>query len=201
MKKIFVLASIAAVLSACGGDDKETTTKTDDTPVNVEVKSVGELTMAYYEMDSISTGFTFYVETMKVLETKKKNLETKLAGQQSSYESTARAYQTGLQANTLSANQAAGYEEKLRGIQQKIMEIEQTEGIQLEQEMMSANNDLMNKIDSYGKTYCEKHGIKMLLSKGKGGQVVYMDPTFDKTSEFINYMNTKESEINSSITE
>jgi outer membrane protein len=188
-----MIVFLAGILVSCG--EKDAKEKEKD-PV-VEVKSVGELTIGYYEMEKIATDFKFYVDTQKDLEKKKKSLDDKLAAQQKAYESAAIALQNGVNSNTLSPNQVEAYQIKMRKAEEETFRIQQGEGMSLEKESMNANEVLMNKIEKYAKEFAEKNKIKLFLSKAVGGQVAYVDSTFNMTDPFIQYMNDQEDEINS----
>ena len=198
IKKIVLVGVVGAFLASCGNDEKA---KASDAPVNVQVKSVGEMTIAYYEQDSIATQFDFYVETQKTLEAKKDKIDAKIAVQQKAYESAGIALQNGMQSNILSQNQAEAYQRKMAQCEQEMMRIQQNELGPFEQESFEANTVLMNKIATYSKQFAEKHQLKLFLTKAIGGQVAYADPQFDMTSDFIKYMNTKEAELNEDIEE
>lgn len=188
-----LLIPSALLLTACG--DKNTKEADEKPDQKVEVKSVGDLTIGYYDMEKIATDFDFYVKTQKQLEAKRKSLEGKIAAQQKVYESAAIALQKGVNTNTLSQNQIEGYQIKMRGAEEEIYRIQQGEGVALDQESMSANEILINKIEMYAKEFSEKNGLKLFLSKSVGGQVSFIDSTFNMTDPFITYMNEKESEI------
>lgn len=191
IRRILVLSAIGIVMTACG----EKKSAEVDENLNVEVKSVGELTIAYYEQDSIAKHFDFYVKTQKSLEEKKKKIDAKIAIQQKAYESAAVALQSGMQNNVLSQMQAEGYQMKMAKAEQEVMMIQQKELGPFEEESFKANEVLMNKIDAYGKEFSKKHKLKLFLVRAKGGQIAFVDPQFDKTMEFIEYMNKKEKQI------
>lgn len=191
IKQFLILGVVSTVLVSCGGSE----TKKEDTPVNVEVKSVGQLTIGYYEQDSIAVQFNFYKDTQKSLEEKKKKIDAKIAIQQKAYESAAIALQSGMQNNVLSQNQAEAYQMKMARAEQEVMQIQQSEMVPFEEEQFKANEVLMNKIDAYSKEFAEKHKLKLFLVRAKGGQIGYVDSQFDKTQEFIDFMNEKEKEL------
>ena len=159
------------------------------------------MTIAYYYQDSIATNFSFYVETQKALEAKKAKIDAKVAAQQKAYENAAYALQSGMQSNSLSQNQAEGLQRKMAMCEQEVMRIQENELADFENESFEANTVLMNKIEAYGKDFSEKNNIKLFLSKAVGGQILYLDPQFDMTSDFINFMNNKEEELNNEIAE
>lgn len=192
IKNIALIGTIGVLLTSCGGDSE---VKTEE-PVNVEVKSVGELTFAYYDQDSIATQFNFYVETQTALEAKKKKIDAKVAVQQKAYESAGIALQNGMQSNILSQNQAEAYQRKMAQCEQEMMRIQQNELVPFEKESFEANTVLMNKIDAYSKAFAEKNGLKLFFTKAIGGQVAYVDPQFNMTTEFIDFMNKKEEDLN-----
>lgn len=200
MKRVLNISMVACllVLTACSGDDKPEGKKSDE-PTKVQVKSVGPLTIAYFQQDSLATNFNFYVETQKTLEGKKAQIDAKVAVQQKAYESAAYALQSGMQSNSLSQNQAEGFQRKMAQCEQEVMRIQQTELASFEQESYEANEVLMNKIEAYAKEFAKKNNIKLFLSKAMGGQILYVDSQFDMTSDFINFMNNKEDELNSEI--
>lgn len=196
IKNFLLVGTVAAALVSCGGDSE---TSAENDPVNVEVKSVGELTIGYYEQDSIATQFTFYVETQKNLEAKKKKIDAKIAVQQKAYESAGIALQNGMQSNILSQNQAEAYQRKMAQCEQEMMRIQQVELVPFEQESFEANNVLMNKIDAYSREFAKMNSLKLFLTRATGGQVAYVEPEFDMTGQFIKFMNKKEEEINNDI--
>jgi outer membrane protein len=191
MNKLIIGFAALAIIG-CG----EKSSKEEKEDPKVEIKSVGDLTIAYYEMDKIATDFEFYVDTQKDLEKKKKAMDDKLIVQQKAYESAAIALQNGMNSNTLSPNQAEAYQIKMRKAEEETFRIQQGEGLSLEKESMNANEVLMNKIEKYAKEFAEKNKIKLFLSKAVGGQVAYVDSTFNMTDPFIKYMNDQEDEIN-----
>ena len=83
--------------------------------------------------------------------------------------------------------------------EEEVYRIQQTDGGKLESESMNANEVLIGKIEQYAKEFSEENGIDVLLSKAKGGQIAYISGSFDVSSEFIDYMNKKEKEIESEI--
>jgi hypothetical protein len=46
-----------------------------------------------------------------------------------------------------------------------------------------------------GKKYCEKHQIDLLLMHGAGGQINFINPSMDVTSEFVNFLNENQAQI------
>lgn len=196
MKYALVFGLLAVTtFSSCGDSKKETESTDEKESPKVEVKSVGDLTIGYYDMAKIATDFDFYVNTQKSLEKKKMSFDSKLSVQQKAYENAAVALQKGMNNNTLSPNQIAGYQDKMRKAEEETFRLQQSEGMALENESMKANEVLINKIEAYAKDFAEQNGIKLFLSKAVGGQVTYVDSTFNMTDSFIDFMNKKEKKI------
>lgn len=196
MKTTLVFGFVAVLsISACSDSKKETESTDENENPKVEVKSVGELTIGYYDMAKIATDFDFYVNTQKSLEKKKMSFDSKLSVQQKAYENAAVALQKGMNSNTLSPNQIAGYQDKMRKAEEETFRLQQSEGMALENESMKANEVLINKIEAYAKDFAEQNGLKLFLSKAVGGQITYVDSTFNMTDSFIDFMNKKEKKI------
>ena len=51
------------------------------------------------------------------------------------------------------------------------------------------------KIEALGKKYCEKHQIDILLMHGPGGQINYINDRMDVTTEFVNFLNENQAQI------
>ena len=54
---------------------------------------------------------------------------------------------------------------------------------------------LENKLLKYSEDFAKENGIKLLIAKGAGGGISYIDSAFDVTDAFIQYMNAKEKEL------
>lgn len=200
MRKALLVTGLALAFVSCGEKDNSKK-EVEDTPNNVNITSVGELTIGYYEMDSIATSFSFYVNTQKDLEAKRKSFEGKLKGLQDKYARAAETYQKGMQNQTLTQNNIEALQRKMREAEEESYRLQQTEGMRIEQESMQANEVLTNKIDLYATEFAKKNQLKLMFSKAKGGQLVFADPAFDMTTEFIDFINKRETELQEEINE
>jgi outer membrane protein len=199
MKYLVASTLLIGLLTACGGGDEKKKEDSKQEITNVEVKSVGELTIGYYNLESIPTEFNFYKETQVRLEKKGAVIEQELMRWQQEGQKSQAALQKGAQSQTLTDNQAMAYQNTIRDCEMKIMEIQRNKLEPFQQESFELNQVLTNKIDAYGKEFSQKNGIKLFLSYSKGASVTYVDSTFDMTSQFIEYMNKEEAELNADI--
>ena len=122
LKITAALVGVLIIASSCG-DKKEKV----EAPVNVQVKSVGGMTIGYYVSDSIATGFDFYKSTQKRLADKKAKLDAKVSVHEKAYQTAGMALQNGMKMNTLSQNQVDAYQIKMRKSEEAIMQLQQTE--------------------------------------------------------------------------
>ena len=60
---------------------------------------------------------------------------------------------------------------------------------------MKSLETVNKKIEALGKKYCEKHQIDILLMHGEGGQINYINSRMDVTSEFVNFLNENQAQI------
>ncbi len=184
MKKVIFGLSMIALLASCGGNESTNNTAEASGPT-------GELKIAYYMQDSVATSFTYFKDKQEKLEAKARKLEEQLMGLQQELQTMGANYQRKMSAGLLSQNDAAAYERRLAQKQQQIQVLQQTDGADIERESYEATMDLMEKMESYGKSFSQENGYNVLLNWQSGGQVLYIDSTMDVTSEFIKYINAK----------
>jgi hypothetical protein len=80
-------------------------------------------------------------------------------------------------------------------MQNQIMQYQQTEGAKIEELAMKSLETVNKKIEALGKKYCEKHQIDILLMHGEGGQINYINSRMDVTTEFVNFLNENQAQI------
>jgi acetylglutamate kinase len=80
-------------------------------------------------------------------------------------------------------------------MQNQIMQYQQTEGAKIEELAMKSLETVNKKIEALGKKYCEKHQIDILLMHGAGGQINYINERMDVTTEFVNFLNENQAQI------
>lgn len=205
MRIIAIALVSAGILTSCGGDksNKKDGKKDGDTVIKTEVSSanVGDLTIAYYEMEKLTTGFDFYRTVSAEMEKEGLAIQQELEGWQRSYESAARKMTDGMQNGTLSTDQIEGLDRKVKQAEKSIMNIQQNKAVAYQQKQMEMNSVLEQKLVKYSEEYAKANGIKMLYAKGAGTGIAYIDSSFDVTEAFIQYINAKEKELNAEIAE
>ncbi|NBR13690.1 MAG: hypothetical protein EBQ94_12115 [Flavobacteriales bacterium] len=193
MNKFLALLIIpAAFLVACGS--KETKPTKDSTP-KVAQRDMKGLVIAYYSNDSIKEKFDYYKKEDALVTKKQKAFQAEVQRRTNEYQRYLERKDQEARNGLLSQNEIAQAQQKAQQMESVIMQYQQTEGARLEEETLKRLEGINKKIEALGKKYCEKHKIDILLIHGDGGQLNYINPSMDVTSEFINFLNENQAQI------
>lgn len=193
MKSLIVSASILGIslFTSCG--DKPAPKK--DTTPKVEVRSLGGLKIAYYSNDSIKANFAYFVKEEGIIKKKQKAFESEVERRTKAYEAFITKKDAEARGGLLSQNEIAQVQQRAQEMQNQIMQYQQTEGAKIEELAMKSLETVNKKIEALGKKYCEKHQIDILLMHGPGGQINYINDRMDVTTEFVNFLNENQAQI------
>jgi outer membrane protein len=190
---LIVSASILGIslFTSCG---EKPAPKKDTTP-KVAVRSLGGLKIAYYSNDSIKANFAYFVKEEGIIKKKQKAFETEVERRTKAYEAFITKKDAEARGGLLSQNEIAQVQQRAQEMQNQIMQYQQTEGAKIEELAMKSLETVNKKIEALGKKYCEKHQIDILLMHGAGGQINYINERMDVTTEFVNFLNENQAQI------
>ncbi|MFM1946138.1 MAG: hypothetical protein RL207_421 [Bacteroidota bacterium] len=193
MKSLIVSASILGIslFTSCG---EKSAPKKDTTP-KVAVRSLGGLKIAYYSNDSIKANFAYFVKEEGIIKKKQKAFESEVERRTKAYEAFITKKDAEARGGLLSQNEIAQVQQRAQEMQNQIMQYQQTEGAKIEELAMKSLETVNKKIEALGKKYCEKHQIDILLMHGPGGQINYINDRMDVTTEFVNFLNENQAQI------
>lgn len=206
-KLSLVIFPITLLLAtSCNSSTEEETTGEEGTsvyhPKTVNRDSInGGLTIAYYHQDSIASGFNFYREIDSMLKEKESIFQRELRSKYENYQEYESKIRQRMDAGEITGYQLEDIQQEAMQKQEAIATFERQRGGELQQESLSYQTALMNKISEAGREFSEKNGIDLLFFYQKGGQITYISNAFDATSEFLQFLNQRENEIMTGVEE
>ncbi len=144
-------------------------------------------TIAYVDLDSLETNYTYYKDKKADFEKSQKSLEATLT---SSMESLQReVYEFQQKAQTMT--QAEGEATQQRLLEKKSrLEQQRDNGAQsLQNTMAQFNVEVYGKIDSVLQDYNKDHKYAYVLSYQRGGPILYRDKGLDITADVVVLLN------------
>ena len=189
-KNFFRTVAIAAIavftMGAC-----QDSTKMDEKPAaSAPAKSGPEaLKIAYVEVDSIMSQYTFCKEYSKILEKRQQTMQITLASQQRNLEAAAQNFQNKLQNNGFASRAEA--ENQQAAIQRQDQQL-QASAQRLQNELVSEtdkfNTALRDSIQHFLAVYNKDKKYSLILTK-QGDNILYADKTYDITAEVVAGLN------------
>ena len=178
--KTTAFAMMAAMsLTSC---NKTTTT---ETTAGSEQNAPVELKIAFVEVDSIMTQYTFCKDYTLVLQKKGQNTLTK---KQSELESAATNFQQKLQQNAYTREDAERIGESLQKQQNDLQALNVRLSNEFQSETEKYNTALRDSIQHFLATYNKDKKYTLILSK-VGDNLLYADQAYDITAEVIAGLN------------
>jgi hypothetical protein len=190
---LFIAATIIGMtfFTSCG----EKPAPKKDTMPKVEARSLGGLKIAYYSNDSIKANFDFFVKEEGIIKRKQKAFESEVGRRTKAYEAFITKKDAEARGGLLSQNEIGQVQQRAQEMQNQIMQYQQSEGAKIEEQAMKSLEAVNKKIEAMGKKYCEKHHIDILLMHGDGGQINFIHQNMDVTTEFVNFLNENQAQI------
>ena len=184
-KNIFGSMAIAAVaalsLASCNKSQPQVEAKS-------ESKAPAELKIAYVEVDSIMTQYTFAKEYSALLEKKGQNIQATLAQKQQNLQAAAANFQQKIQQNAYTREQAEQIQMSLQKQNSDLQVLNQRLSGEFQAETEKYNNALRDSIQHFLAVYNKDKKYGLILSKA-GDNILYADKAYDITNEVIAGLN------------
>ena len=196
MRIVAISIISVALLTACGSDKKEKEEKKADTVIKTEVKStnVGDLTIAYYDVERMAEGFEYFKKTMAQLEKEGRELEKNVQYWQSQGQEAAMRMQQGTQNGTLTSADMDALDRKYKQAEKNIRSLE-SNYMEFQQKQAELSQVFENKLSKAAEDFSKANGIKLLLARAPGSGIVYIEEGFDVSDSFIQYLNARQEEF------
>lgn len=182
---LLVIAVIILFVKMPSGTAGEST---EEDSTLVSIPDNGELTIAYYNSDSLSTQSDFVLEIQNEIEASNLRGQEKMAGKEREIQ---RWQQSWEEKGQLLPREQEQYMAEAQQKQQEIAIFEQNLNMEVAMEQEKLMITLYLRLQNYAKTFCEKNEIDMLISYQMGQNIIYMSPQFEVTEQFINHANAE----------
>ena len=154
-----------------------------------ESKAPAELKIAYVEVDSIMTQYTFAKEYSALLEKKGQNIQATIAQKGQALQAAAANFQQKIQQNAFtSREQAESQQAAIQRDQANLQSLQQRLSNEFAAEQEKYNNALHDSIAHYLAAYNKDKKYSLILSKA-GDNLLYADKAYDVTAEVVAGLN------------
>ena len=184
-----------AVLSIAVACKSEGEKVKKDTKPTVITRFENDFVIAFYHNDSLKDRFEYYKKEDAAVIKKQKAFESEVKRRSKELESYVQRNDEKARNGLLSQNEILQIQQKAQMMEQTLMQYQQTEGAKIEEESVKKLEVIAKKIEVLGKQYCEKNGIDILMIHGAGGQINYIQPKMNVTTDFIRFLNENQANI------
>ncbi|MBD9298558.1 MAG: OmpH family outer membrane protein [Prevotella sp.] len=154
-----------------------------------ESKAPAELKIAYVEVDSIMTQYTFAKEYSALLEKKGQNIQATIAQKGQALQAATANFQQKIQQNAFtSREQAESQQAAIQRDQANLQSLQQRLSNEFAAEQEKYNNALHDSIAHYLAAYNKDKKYSIIFSKS-GDNLLYADKAYDITKEVIAGLN------------
>ncbi len=150
-----------------------------------------EAAIAYVNIDTLLVQMEMYKDLEAGLAKKQKELESNFGTKYKTFEKNVLDLQTKVNKGLLTRAEAEQMNQQLAGDQKQLEDLNATYTQQLQEEGMVSNRKVVDYIMEYLKDYNQDKNIKFVFSYTFGGNLLYMDGSYDITSDILSGVNQK----------
>jgi outer membrane protein len=183
MKKTLILAIVAmSTLAACNNQPQQNETQSNNSGKQ------GSQQIAYIEIDSIMSKYTYWQEVTKLMQQREANIQKTLASKQQALQQAAANFQQGVQQNKYTQQQAQGIQASLQKQAQDADALSQRLGAEYQQQVAEYNQALADSLHHYLESFNKDKKYAMILAK-QGDNILYADKGLDITDQIVKGLN------------
>lgn len=190
MNKKTILRTVAlAFVATMGMTSCDKSNPQMDQKANASAKAaVGDMKIAYVEVDSIMSQYKFCKEYSLILQKKGQNIQNTLAQKQQALQAAAANFQQKVQQNAYTREQADGVNASLQKQNNDLQILNQRLSAEFQNETDQFNKALRDSIQHYLASYNKDKKYSIIFSK-QGDNLLYADKAYDITNEIVAGLN------------
>lgn len=190
MKRILNSLAIGVMvlaMTSCNKQPQANDTKKSE-KIETTVQTSEGQKIAYVDIDSIMSQYTYWKEVKKLMKNKESNIQKILAGKQQSLQQAAANFQQNIQANKYTQVQAQQIQASIQKQAQDAEALQQRLGNEYQNEVANYNKALSDSVHNYLKEYTKDKKYTIVLAKS-GDNILYADKACDITDEVVKGLN------------
>lgn len=186
--KLAVVAIAATALMSCNNQPKQNDSKAEPATQKEAQAQAGGQQIAYVEIDSIMSQYTYWKEVTKIVKAKEANISKTLNGKQQQLQQAADNFKQNYQANKYTPAQAQQIQASIEKQAQDAEALKQRLEAEYQNEVAKYYKALDDSVHNYLAQFNKDKKYAMILAKS-GGNILYADKSLDITNEVVKGMN------------
>lgn len=151
----------------------------------------GDISIAYFNMDSVMSQWDLYYDYQQDLEQKQTELETDFAGRTETFYQSVQDAQYKIERGLVTRSEAEELNQQLQNQQQNLQNLQNQYMSQLQEEGMVKNRQMLDMIEKYVAELSQKNGFSYVYSYSFGGNLIYGAKPYDITAQVVQGLNEK----------
>ena len=155
------------------------------------VVNPGDISIAYFNMDSVMTQWDLYDDYQQDLEQKQTELEADFAGRTETFYQSVQDAQYRIQRGLVTRSEAEQLQQQLASEEQNLQLLQNQYAVQLQEEGMVKNRQMLDMIERYVAELSEAAGYSYVYSYTFGGNLIYGAKPYDITAQVVQGLNER----------
>jgi outer membrane protein len=176
------------VLHFSGGGEKNSK---DKQAVSAEMADISDISIAYFNMDSVMSQWDLYFQYQQELGQKQSEKEAEFAGKTETFYQSVQDAQYKIQRGLVTRSEAEQLQQQLATEEQKLMTLQNQYAAELQEEGMVKNRQMLDMIERYVAELSEASGFSYVYSYSFGGNLIYGAKPYDITNQVVAGLNEK----------
>lgn len=183
ISSLAMTAMVMMAMTSCNQSSPKMDSKAD-----AEQKAPASLKIAYVEVDSIMSQYTFCKDYSLILQKKGQNIQNTLAAKQQQLQAAAANFQQKIQQNAYTREQAEAIQAGLQKQNNDLQALNQRLSTEFQTETDKYNVALRDSIQHFLNIYNKDKKFSIIFSK-QGDNLLYADKAYDITKEVVAGLN------------
>ncbi len=195
--KNFGLVLLGALfINATGCKDKKTQTTPDAVePTTVEAKE-NTMKVGYYNVDSLNEQYKLVKDVSDDIEARIKRMSSSFEAEVKQFEKWAKEMSEKMDKGLLLSSEEKKFMEQYQKRQMELAQKEQKLGAEIQRIQGDHFMKATNRVNDFVARYAKENGFDMIFQYQIGGQIVYINESFDVTTDIIAGLNAEYKALN-----
>jgi outer membrane protein len=171
------------------GDEKGI--KGGERAASAALANPGEISIAYFNMDSVMSQWELYFEYQQDLSQKQTELEADFAGRTETFYQSVQDAQYKIQKGLVTRTESEQLQQQLAAEEQSLQALQNQYAAQIQEEGMVKNRQMLDRIETYVAELSATQGYSYVYSYTFGGNLIYGAKSNDITAAVVLGLNEK----------